>query len=400
MNIMPGTPKCVTIHDPSKAYKGYTLFGTSGSKHLWLADMEGRIVHHWVRPSFPGFHYKLLPNGNVMIDIRIVEGPMGDMSGAGGIIAEMDWNGNITWQYKDLYNNGHDYLRMDNGNTLLTHWKALPDDVAAKVKGGVPGTEWQGHMWDDVIQEITPEGKIVWEWETHKQLNFDKDIMCPLCPRHSWSYINSVDAAPNGDILISMRQINTIAIIDRKTGKFKWRWGQGELGHQHNPTFMSDGNVLVFDNGTHRQRYDADRACSRVVEINPKTSKIEWEFEAEDKLSFYSAVCANTQRLPNGNTLICEATRGRIFEVTPEKEVVWEFINPFRTYYRAGMFGKTNIMYRAYRYGVDYEGLRGKDLDPEKFEWSLQEKGKEGYPLSSPPDQELLADERLRKLGY
>ena len=66
-------------------------------------------------------------------------------------------------------------------------------------------------------------------------------------------------------------------------------------------------------------------------------------------------------RLESGNVLVCEGTSGRLFEVTRNHEVVWEWINPF-TNYRRGE--PTVSVYRAHRYSVDFPGLSGWDLDP------------------------------------
>ena len=54
-----------------------------------------------------------------------------------------------------------------------------------------------------------------------------------------------------------------------------------------------------------------------------------WSYTAPKKSDFYSFFISGAQRLPNGNTLICEGSNGRIFEVTPAGEIVWEYINPF-----------------------------------------------------------------------
>ena len=395
------SPQLVTIYDPSKAYNGYTLFGTSGTRDIWLINMQGQFVHRWQRPNFPGFHAKLLPNGNLLVGIRVPTGPLVYLSGAGGELVELDWDSNVVWKYEDLYINNHDWDRMENGNTLISHRIPIPDGIAAKVKGGIPGSEWNGVIWDDCLREITPDGKVEWEWIAHENMDFDRDVICLLCPRFTWTYINSSVAIPEGNILVSLRQIHTIAIIDKRTGEFKWHWGRGELGHQHDATMLDNGNILVFDNGTHRQSLDSEMTYSRVLEVNPKTDEIEWEYQDERKMLFYSSVCSGCQRLPNGNTLICEGAKGRIFEVTPEKEIVWEFFNPFYSYYRSGSLGLTNMTYRAYRYGPDYEGLRGKALDPDRFEWVLQEKGGPGVAqVYAPSDKEKIVGDRLARLGY
>ena len=95
------------------------------------------------------------------------------------------------------------------------------------------------------------------------------------------------------------------------------------------------------------------------------------------------------QRLPNGNTFICEGAWGRFFEVTPDKEVVWEFTNPFYSWRTE--FQWTNQVFRAYRYGPDHAALKGKNLDPDRVELTLREK---------PMGQEQAIQERLGRLGY
>jgi len=111
---------------------------------------------------------------------------------------------------------------------------------------------------------------------------------------------------------------------------------------QHNPHFVpgglpGTGNLLVFDNGYvdgNTNPYRAStRPYSRVLEINPLDKSIVWEYTAENSnrpiWTFFSHYISGAQRQPNGNTLICEGSNGRIFEVTPAGEIVWEYINPF-----------------------------------------------------------------------
>ena len=100
-----------------------------------------------------------------------------------------------------------------------------------------------------------------------------------------------------------------------------WSWGPGELDGPHMPTLLDDGRLLVFDNGT-------DRDHSRIIELDPVSLEVTWEYRADPPSSFHSKWRGSSQRLPNGNTLICESDRGRVFEVTPEGETVWEFWNP------------------------------------------------------------------------
>ena len=406
MNIKNGMEKCVTVHNPSKAYGGYTLFTQHYSKDVWMIDMQGRVVQHWDMPAPLGGPVRLLPNGNQMRINKTYKEPTVCLGTVGGKMVEVDWDGKEVWKHEDLYMH-HDYHRLANGNTILLKYVEIPADITAKIKGGLPGTEGlpgtnSKAMWGDAIQEITPEGKVVWEWIGYEQMDTEIDVLCPLCPRTAWAYFNGLNVLPNGDIVVSARLLNCLFIIDKKTKKIKWRWGRTELGHQHNPTVLENGNILVFDNGFHRLAPQGApfsiEAHSRVLEINPKNDKIEWLYQDKAKHKFFSAPGSGTGRLPNGNTLICEMVKGRIFEVTPESEIVWEFISPF--YEKHDLFGLTNTIFQAHRYGYDYPGLQGKQLDPERFELVIREKGKQENGKAKDMPKESEATRRLRMLGY
>lgn len=363
MRIKKGAPELVTVHIPSKTYDGYTLFAPWGGKQAWLVDMQGRFVHRWEMPYIPGENCVLLPNGNLLYSGKDMDGPI-MIGGAGGVLLEVDWQGDVVWAYKDPYLH-HDFCRMDNGNTMVLRWVRVPDDLAARVQGGVGGTEREDGMWTDSFREITPAGEVAWEWLGYEHWDLEVDVICPLCSRAEWTHGNSCFVLPNGDILTTFRHTDYAIIIDKSTGDIKWRWGAKELAHPHDPTLLGNGNILIFDNGNHRALHPLN--YSRVLEVNVNTGEIEWQYAEETLDDFYSSIVSGCQRLPNGNTLICEGHPGRIFEVTAEGELVWEFSNPF--YYPHEMFGPSNQIFRAYRYGLDYDGL-GKGLDHEKFEWT------------------------------
>jgi hypothetical protein len=345
---------------------------------LFLIDMDGRIVKHWKMPGKLGSGVKLLPNGNQIRINRVKETPSAFLGTGGSRLAELDWDGNEVWVHEDDYMH-HDFTRLPNGNTLLNRHVLIPDDIASKVKGGMPGSEEEGRIWGNAYREITPDGEAVWDWIGHEHLDPEIDVPCALCPRSIWGYVNGIDVFPNGDIVGSFRHLNNLIIVDRQIGEIKWRWGKWELGHQHNPTVLDNGNILLFDNGCHRlgsydQRHRVTfEGFSRVIEVNPQTDEIEWEYKENPPTHFWSSVCSSAQRLPNGNTLICEAVSGRIFEVTREKEIVWEFVNPIQApSVDSGHMGISNLVYKATRYSYNYSAFQGKDLDPDRAEWVLQ----------------------------
>ena len=182
--------------------------------------------------------------------------------------------------------------------------------------------------------------------------------------RREWTHGNALNVTPEGDLLVSYRLTSTVGIVDKASGEFRWKWGPGEVYHQHHPTFLDNGHVLIFDNGGHRR----GPSHSRIVEVDPATNEISWQYVGSPIISFYSYNISSAERLPNGNTFICEGAPGRMFEVTPAKEIVWEYINPFfGQVIPGGSPESVNAVFRAHRYGEDHPGLQGKDLDPARY---------------------------------
>ena len=179
--------------------------------------------------------------------------------------------------------------------------------------------------------------------------------------------------------MISSREANIIAIVERATGRIAWRMGPdyrdtpalaklGQIVGQHHPHIIPKGlpgagNLLVFDNGgvagygapnptAPTGRGNVRRIQSRVLEVNPVTFEKVWEYSigGQESVSFFSHYVSSAQRLPNGNTMVTEGWDGRVFELTPDKEIVWEYVSPY--------FGndptRTNRIFRAHRVPYDW----------------------------------------------
>src|SRR4051794_11090402 len=272
----------------------------------------------------------------------------------------------------------HDWELLESGNRLIL--VAIPREVPAL------GPHIVG---DQGLYEVAPDGRIVWDWRAGDhldELGFTPEGFEYLRrsvarqPDNIWGYleINSANTlGPNhwhrddpntvfhpDNILISSRKANIIALIDKGTGKIVWRLGPyfdaepgaehqrinshglprplDQISGQHNPHLIAvglpgAGNLLVFDNQGGAGYPPAPLgiyAGSRVLEIDPVTKHIVWQYTAEDSgrpsWTFFSSFVSNAQRLPNGNTLITEGMHGRIFQVTPSGQVVWEYLTPYR----------------------------------------------------------------------
>jgi hypothetical protein len=255
---------------------------------------------------------------------------------------------------------------------------------------------------DDRLVEVSWDGKVLWEWRASDhvdELGFSSEARAVIRQAigfnrardsYDWLHVNAASyVGPNrwyeqGDIrfspdnvLISSRESNFMAIVGR-TGKIVWRMGPdyresdalrqlGQIIGQHNPHIVpvglpGAGNLLVFDNGgaagygfpgpaAPDGRDSVRRGSSRVVEINPVTFAKVWEYSiaGAESYRFFSHYVSGAQRLANGNTMITEGADGRIFEVTTDGEIVWEYVSPYFT-----RNGRTNRVYRAYRVPYDW----------------------------------------------
>jgi len=355
----------VTYYDKKKALDGYTLLAPMWGKNTWLINMEGEIVNAWKFNKRPADFPYLLPNGNLIYPERLPIPKLLFTGGCGCDCLEVDWNNNLVWKYTDTEQH-HVVRRLKNGNTLFLRIERVPKNMVKRIKGGIKGTEENGDIYGDSFREVTPDGDIVWEWNAFEHLDLDVFTICPLEERRDWTHANSCTELPNGDILTCFRNVDLLAIIDKNTGNIKWHWGKGIIKHPHMASYLANGNILCFDNGQHRQ--NCFMSYSRIVEVNPKTNKIVWQYTSERPASFYSAVISGAQRLPNGNTLITEGVKGRIFEVTKNKEVVWEYISPF--FHTTGLDdfpGWHSWIHRAYRHPIDFSGFENRKMNPKDF---------------------------------
>ena len=344
----------LTLHNREKATPSYTLYAPSWGDTAFLIDLEGNEVNRW-QLSAPGNNQcEMLPNGNFFVSERMSEGPpLGP--GKGGRLREYDWDGNVVWEHVDI-DQHHDSRRLANGGTAYIAWYAMAKELHAQVKGGIPGSEHHqtGEIYGDAIRELDASGDVVFEWRS-EELDFDKYPICPLCNREEYAHANTISPMPNGDYLVSFRVLNLLVIIDRQTGRVKWEHHDLMMGHQHDCQMIENGNILVYANGYHTPIW----TYSAALEINPDSHETVWKFDdPTNKASFFSPHISGVQRLSSGNTLICEGAAGCIFEVTPEGEVVWEFVSPHVTHH--AMAGNVRWVFRARRYAADSPEIQNR----------------------------------------
>ena len=346
-------------YDPKRAWPGLTLFAPiTGGGMVYLIDLQGNVTHTWKMPHPPGLYGYLTERGTLFYNGQVPNDTfIGKSPFMGGAAMEVDWNGKVLWEMKHPEHH-HDGLRLRNGNVLLLCSTELPHEIARHVKGGLPGSEHDGDRINgDYLLERTTDGKTVWEWRAWEHMDPGAfPITSPSDSRSEWTHANGVAELPDGDLLVSFRNISTLVRVNRWTGDIDWKLGAPPLSGQHAPTPLANGNILLFDNGPFRADTGA-QPFSRALEIDPATNKTVWMYEdgttPGSRHFFFSSRISNAQRLPNGNTLINEGLYGRLFEVTPGGDVVWEYVNPHFGPAAAPPKGQTNNVFRAYRYAPE-----------------------------------------------
>ena len=330
----------LTALDPEKACPGYVLYTPMASRgDVYLIDLQGNVAHQWRMPYPPGLYGYLLPNGNVFYGGKVMDETWDRFPSwkrfKGGVMVEVDRHGNVVWEHRDP-DHHHDHRRTESGGAIYMTVEPMDDALAARVQGGVAGSAPEG-MWADVLVEVDANGNRIWEWRAAEHLDVDRHILTVNDLRDEWSHGNTIAPIPpysspllggneRGGVLFSFRNISTVGIVDKASGEIVWELGYETLAQQHDPNMLPNGDVLIFDNGSHRK--GAGLPFSRAIEVNPANNEIVWEYVDNPAYNFFSAYISGARRLPNGNTLITEGQFGRMFQVTPEGEVVWEYINP------------------------------------------------------------------------
>ncbi len=329
--LHPG-PFGVRVYVPERCENGFTLFSPAYGYREYLIDMNGLVVHTW--PVTHSDVAELLPNGNLLTH------------NDGSWLEELKPDGSVLWRWE-----GDDRLEMPTHHDF---YNVNGDEIvhlARKEEPVIDGVFLEGHepdtMKTDLALRINRKGDTLWEFSFSDHIGEISELSgLPLpipygneteegiepCGRADWAHTNTIEVLPPtplgevdprfkaGNVLVSFRALDIIAIIDPEKDAFVWAYGLGMLDGQHQPTMLGNGNILLFDNGTYR-------GYSVVREIEPASGNIVWEYS--NGTDFFSPFRSGVQRLPNGNTLICECDAGHIFEVTPEKEVVWDFRSPF-----------------------------------------------------------------------
>ena len=318
-------------------------------------NTENYLSHHDI---------KSLPNGNVLL---------------------------IAWETK----NYNEAIAAGRNPNILSDEGLLPDHIIEVKPTGSSGGNivWEWHVWDHLIQDFDPSKENYGVVSEHPELI---DINYGSMGGGDFNHINSIDYNEKFDqILLSSHNQYEIWIIDHSTtieeaaghsggkygkgGDLLYRWGNPQAYkhgteddkkyfNQHDGRWIEEGcpgegNILVFNNGGGRPggRYSSvDEIIPPVdengfYEYTPGTAygpeEQIWIYTMPNPSDMNSMMCGSSQRLPNGNTLICSASQGFFLEVTEENEIVWRYDNPYP------FLNPQKSVAEALRYPTDYPGI-------------------------------------------
>ena len=364
---------------------------------------DGTLVweFEYSSPDYMAHHdIEVLPNGNVLI---------------------------MAWEYRT----GAEAIAAGRDPAPLADGELWSERIVEVKPTGPTSGEivWEWSVWDHLVQDFDPTKDDYAVVGDHPEL-IDINFGDPFGPREAdWLHANGIDYNPELDqIVLSVRQFNELWVIDHSTtsaqaashvggnsgkgGDLLYRWGNPQaygagdasdqkLFVQHDaqwiePGLPGAGNIMIFNNGTGRPGGNASSVNEIVPPVDSSGSyslapgqaygPLETEWTYVNPPGFYSGIISGLGRLPNGNTLICSGAQGTIFEVTPEGETVWKYVNPVVV---DGPLAQgesipfmENNMFRAYRYAPAFPGLFGRDLTPQG---QIESKGSDKDGLTATP---------------
>jgi hypothetical protein len=336
----------LVVCDLQNVAEGVTLIGDYWPKNdqwfigLRLVDIEGKILHEWhIEPQklwekspysdnlgLGDENHKtyiqgaiLLPGGNVVFNIDYV-----------GLI-RLNKESEVVWK---LPYRTHHSVFLDDSNSLWVSGRKWRYEASTRFPNLVPP------FAEDTILKVSLNGEIEREISIleaiyksdHKGLLFVGDTTNSGDVTHlndvevlSESLAGAFKQFSAGDIMVSLRNINTVMIIDGKTELIKWSITYPFI-RQHDPDFTDRGYITVFDNQDDTTHDGSIFGGSRILQIDPSTNEVTTVYPKKKDKSFYTRTSGKHQWLPNGNLLLVECEAARVIEINPKGEIIWSYL--------------------------------------------------------------------------
>lgn len=314
-------PAAFAMHAPELAEPGYVAIAGLAREQavapfeVGLYDDDGALVHRW-----PVRYQDLDPDGPKPLHVMLhglevfADGSIAVTFDAGRAIARLDPCGTPMWVTRGNYH----HSIADDGEGGLWVWR---DETIVRLDAETGAETKSLDLRTEIMTAAGGQGGVFAVRSTiagpDKPLDFPSDPFHandvePLTPAMAAAF----PGFEAGDLLLSLREQNLVAVVDPDDGTLRW-WQNGPWLKQHDPDFQPDGTITVFDNHT-------GSGASRILRIDPETRAVETVFAGSEAFAFYSWQRGKHQMLPGGNALVTDAEQGRVFEAAPDGTVVWE----------------------------------------------------------------------------
>lgn len=336
----------VVRYDSTAAYGGLNYYTSGHATEVLLMDMNGNKLHtwHYDPPKAPGGdgsphragylrRARLLPDG----DVLAIYDPLGDELVRDHLLVKLDVDSDVLWSYGGGAHHDFDVASDGTIYVLGRDYRLLAPE-SPQYPGAFWKWPWESlpdyNVLEDFLIVLSSDGEelrrvsildafVESPFSVFAEQAGQRDVLHTNTLEILTDRLQSVSPAfAPGNILISASYANAIGVLDLNRERIVWALA-GPWHRQHQPTVLENGNMLIFDN-------NGNHGFSKVIEFDPFTLEISWSYEGNVENGFAAPALGSAIRLPNGNTLITESTAGRAFEVTPDKRIVWEFLNPER----------------------------------------------------------------------
>ena len=385
ITLSPGA-KTRSMTDDIK--EGLILYSPMYDTTTYLINETGVVNHTWHSAYARTLESYLVDNGSIIRSIWSDRGGFQQIAWNDTILWEYHYT-------RDSSYYSHDIIPLPNGDVIMIMQEIksraqaiqagrdpnhlgtdfLPDFLIQVHKTGPTSGDivWEWHIWDHLIQDFDSSKDNYGMVGNHPELidiNFGETFV------NDWIHMNSVDYNPKFDqILMSAHNFDEVWVIDHSTtteeaadhaggqygygGDLLYRWGNPQaydrgtpadekLYFQHQVTWIKPGlpgagHILVFSNGNNRPGGHRSTVDEFVPAVDNKTGdyylppggtyspeNLTWQYLIP--IEYYSNTLSGAQRMLNNNTLVCSGETATLLEVTPDKQIIWTYVNPYPNY--------------------------------------------------------------------
>jgi hypothetical protein len=292
---------------------GYYLMGDffpATAKGTYAMMVDGNGVPVWYRATTGGLgavNVDSLEAGMVSFVPYIITTTFADASGQYQVL-DLDAGTTTTVASSGMPLDMHELRYLPNGDYLV---------IAAPITTGVDLTGLCDTLTDPPtcfgtnedmiecdIQEISPTGEAVWQWDASDHFDPVKDSTWPLTEMVDGKAVvdvyhcNSIDVDPDGNLLVSARHMDSVFLISRPSGTVLWKMGGASYStddapyiavhndpltsfyRQHDARLLPNGEVSMFDDQT--DLASTARGVIYSYDVDAGTASMVWQYKGSD----------------------------------------------------------------------------------------------------------------------